>query len=102
MTFTTNETPGGGDANDEVLIDDIQLIYNSSVGITEANSNIPFAHYSTENGLLITESNQNYHIFNLSGQLIKSGLDSELNGLKLNSGVYILKSNSRTEKIFVP
>ncbi len=102
VTFATNAIAGGGAANDEVLIDDIQLIYNSSVGITEANSNIPFAHYSTENGLLITESNQNYHIFNLSGQLIKSGLDSELNGLKLNSGVYILKSNSRTEKIFVP
>ena len=102
VTFATNAIAGGGAANDEVLIDDIQLIYNSSVGITEANSNIPFAHYSTENGLLITESNQNYHIFKLSGQLIKSGLDSELNGLKLNSGVYILKSNSRTEKIFVP
>ena len=102
VTFATNAIAGGGAANDEVLIDDIQLIYNSSVGITEANSNITFAHYSTENGLLITESNQNYHIFNLSGQLIKSGLDSELNGLKLNSGVYILKSNSRTEKIFVP
>ena len=102
VTFATNAIAGGGAANDEVLIDDIQLIYNSSVGITEANSNIPFAHYSTENGLFITESNQNYHIFNLSGQLIKSGLDSELNGLKLNSGVYILKSNSRTEKIFVP
>lgn len=27
-TFTTNMTPGGGAANDEVLIDDIQLIYN--------------------------------------------------------------------------
>ena len=102
VTFATNAIPGGGAANDEVLIDDIQLIYNSSVGITEANSHITFAHYSTENGLLITESNQNYHIFNLSGQLIKSGLDSELNGLKLNSGVYILKSNNRTEKIFVP
>ena len=102
VTFATNAIAGGGAANDEVLIDDIQLIYNSSVGITEANSHITFAHYSTENGLLITESNQNYHIFNLSGQLIKSGLDSELNGLKLNSGVYILKSNSRTEKIFVP
>jgi hypothetical protein len=102
VTFATNAIAGGGAANDEVLIDDIQLIYNSSVGITEANSNIPFAHYSTENGLLIKESNQNYHIFNLSGKQIKSGLDSELNGLKLNSGVYILKSNSRTEKIFVP
>jgi hypothetical protein len=28
MTFTTNMTPGGGAANDEVLVDDIELIYN--------------------------------------------------------------------------
>lgn len=28
ITFTTNMTPGGGNNNDEVLIDDIQLIYN--------------------------------------------------------------------------
>jgi hypothetical protein len=28
VTFTTNMTPGGGAANDEVLIDDIQLDYN--------------------------------------------------------------------------
>jgi hypothetical protein len=28
VTFTTNMTPGGGANNDEVLIDDIQLIYN--------------------------------------------------------------------------
>jgi hypothetical protein len=28
ITFTTNKTPGGGNTNDEVLIDDIQLIYN--------------------------------------------------------------------------
>jgi hypothetical protein len=29
VTFTTNMTPGGGAANDEVLVDDIQLIYNN-------------------------------------------------------------------------
>lgn len=28
ITFTTNMTPGGGAANDEVLVDDIELIYN--------------------------------------------------------------------------
>jgi len=28
VTFTTNETPGGGSGNDEVLIDDVELIYN--------------------------------------------------------------------------
>jgi hypothetical protein len=28
ITFTTNSIPGGGNANDEVLIDDVELIYN--------------------------------------------------------------------------
>jgi hypothetical protein len=27
ITFTTNKTPGGGKANDEVLIDDLEMIY---------------------------------------------------------------------------
>jgi hypothetical protein len=30
-TFTTNSTPGGGNANDDVWIDDIELIYNPVV-----------------------------------------------------------------------
>lgn len=28
VTFTTNETPGGGDGGDELWIDDVELIYN--------------------------------------------------------------------------
>jgi hypothetical protein len=31
ITFTTNMTPGGGNENDEVLIDDVELIYNPVV-----------------------------------------------------------------------
>ncbi|MFA5575540.1 MAG: hypothetical protein WC994_10905, partial [Brumimicrobium sp.] len=31
ITFTTNKDPGGGDGGDEVLIDDLELIYNSNV-----------------------------------------------------------------------
>lgn len=30
ITFTTNMTPGGGTAGDEVLIDDVELVYNSN------------------------------------------------------------------------
>jgi hypothetical protein len=30
-TFATNSTPGGGDANDQVWIDDVELIYNPVV-----------------------------------------------------------------------
>ncbi len=31
ITFTTNSTPGGGAATDEILIDDIELIYNQQI-----------------------------------------------------------------------
>lgn len=32
-TFTTNKTPGGGDADDEVYVDDICLIYNPTLNL---------------------------------------------------------------------
>ncbi|MES2799567.1 MAG: Ig-like domain-containing protein [Bacteroidota bacterium] len=31
ITFTSNKTPGGGNINDEVFIDDLQLVYNQQV-----------------------------------------------------------------------
>jgi len=41
ITFATSSTPGGGSANDEVLLDDVELIYNpttSNQPITASNS----------------------------------------------------------------
>jgi hypothetical protein len=41
VTFTTNAIPGGGAANDEVLIDDIQLIYDApTAAVLSGNANI--------------------------------------------------------------
>jgi hypothetical protein len=37
LTFTTNQTPGGGSAGDEVFIDDVQLIYNPTGGGGDEN-----------------------------------------------------------------
>ncbi|MBM3186901.1 MAG: cadherin-like domain-containing protein, partial [Bacteroidetes bacterium] len=39
VTFTTNKTPGGGTANDEVLVDDIQLIYNPTSSNQQMTAN---------------------------------------------------------------
>lgn len=33
LTATTNKTPGGGDADDELFIDDIELIYNPAADV---------------------------------------------------------------------
>lgn len=37
VTFATNAVPGGGDVDDEVFIDDIELIYNSTGGPTDTD-----------------------------------------------------------------
>jgi len=39
ITFTTNQTPGGGAANDEVLVDDIEMIYNPVVTNQQMTAN---------------------------------------------------------------
>ena len=101
VTFTTNQTPGVGTIGDYVLIDDVQLIYNSTIGVDELNTTF-FTYYSTENGLTISGNETLYEVFNLSGQQLKFGSATELNGLKLNSGIYIVKSSSRSEKVLVP
>lgn len=46
-TFTTNKTPGGGTANDELLIDDVQLIYNPVNQAVVANDDVAFTFEDT-------------------------------------------------------
>jgi PKD repeat protein len=40
VTFTTNQTPGGGAANDEVLVDDVELIYVPKPSFTPATATV--------------------------------------------------------------
>ncbi len=54
LTFTTNETPGGGASNDEIWIDDVELIYvpkptfTTSSSTVCAGSTINFTNTSTQ------------------------------------------------------
>lgn len=52
VTFTTNETPGGGAANDLVYVDDVELIYNSQAGNGAVVANDDS--YSTDMDLAVT------------------------------------------------
>ncbi|MBU3661170.1 MAG: hypothetical protein FGM14_14955 [Flavobacteriales bacterium] len=101
VTFATSSTPGGGSANDEVLLDDIELIYNS-VGINEQVAKTFKAFYSNENGLVIKGENANFELVNLSGATERVGDLNALNGLHLNTGIYFLKSGNSVVKILVP
>ena len=101
VTFTTNKTPGGGSANDEVLVDDIELIYNS-VGIKEHEPESFYANYDALSGLKIFGQIHSVHILNSNGTLVRSGTADELNGLVLKSGLYFLQSPLKTIKVLVP
>ena len=101
ITFATSSTPGGGSANDEILLDDIELIYNS-VGVNEIQNTTFKAYYSFENGLTIKGTDATYELINLAGASEKVGNLTTLNGMSLNTGLYFLKSGDSVVKILVP
>ena len=101
ITFATSSTPGGGSTNDEVLLDDIELIYNS-VGVNEIQNTTFKAYYSFENGLTIKGTDATYELINLAGASEKVGNLTTLNGMSLNTGLYFLKSGDSVVKILVP
>jgi len=101
ITFATSSTPGGGTANDEVLLDDLELIYNS-IGISEKLTTSFKAFYSSENGLTIKGADANFELINLTGATQKVGDLNSLNGMNLNTGIYFLKSGDSVVKILVP
>lgn len=87
-TFTTNSTPGGGANNDEVLIDDISLIYNSGVGVQQLNASKVNIMYS--NGELnvsgVTEGTA--RIYAMNGGIMYEGNITPKLSLSLASGIY--------------
>ena len=104
LTFTTNHIPGGGGANDEVLIDDVELIYNT-VGTTNPVSNQHFGVFiDEENRLLLTgfEQNNQLEIFRLNGQLLEANSVEKLQGRVLPSGFYLIRYAGTGTKIYVP
>ncbi len=90
ITFTTNMTPGGGSDNDEVLIDDMQLIYNSnSIG----ESTVDLAQVSILNHQLVIstqESEGAVSIYTSAGQLVHQGAIDDAFTFQ-ETGMYIVQ-----------
>jgi hypothetical protein len=102
LTFATNKNPGGGAANDEVLLDDIELIYNAS-SIGELHSTIQL-YYSSIHGLMAKDISMDtdLSIYSISGQLVKKGTLGQLSGKSLPSGQYLLNFQGKSQKLFIP
>lgn len=104
LTFTTNHIPGGGSANDEVLIDDVELIYNT-IGFESEVSSEQFGVFIDEaNRLVLTgfEQDQQMEIFRLNGQLLEANCVEKLQGRTLPSGFYLIRYAGTGTKIYVP
>jgi hypothetical protein len=104
LTFTTNHIPGGGSANDEVLIDDVELIYNT-VGVEVNDVHQTLLISIDENKLVLIEGSspqEVVEIYRLSGQLLQQTTVSQINGTALPSGFYIIRCEGTGAKIYVP
>jgi hypothetical protein len=104
LTFTTNHIPGGGAVNDEVLIDDVELIYNL-VGIHSDLSNSTILISIDEQQRLRlegVEAQEKVEIFRLNGQLVQESIVGKLNGTQLPAGYYLIRCATECAKIYVP
>ena len=75
LTFTTNNTPGGGSDNDQLFIDDVELIYNGSgASVVEESFSLPI---KTQNGEISIENTENvagqYTVYSLDGKQLFQG-----------------------------
>lgn len=104
LTFTTNYIPGGGSANDEVLIDDVQLVYNTVSSVLEANNKHYEVYIDQNNALALTgfEQTEKLEIFRLNGQLYQVNTVEKLQGLVLPSGFYIVRHPEAGTRLYVP
>lgn len=99
VTFTTNMIPGGGSDGDEIFIDDVELIYNTS-GLS-AQYNKHWVAYN-ESGLLFSDDFQSdtfFKVFSMSGTLLYSGTSAQLSGMNLNQGMYLITNNKDSFKV---
>lgn len=93
VTFTTNETPGVGTVGDIVIIDDVELIYNSN-GVEEINNFAVNVFMNNEANLLNFSSDEvvdgTYEVYNMAGALVNSGNVEQTVPFDAPSGAYIV------------
>jgi hypothetical protein len=89
-TFATNSTSGGGADNDEVLLDDISLVYNGGgAGIDAPEASKFTVNYSEGTLFLNGEVHGHLRVLALNGQVVFEGNAQEVLPVSLISGLYV-------------
>lgn len=103
LTFTTNETPGGGGANDVVYIDDLELIYNElSVEENKLLENIALYPNPVKETVYFKNIQENtaYQIVSVVGELVDAGTiaasNSSIDVSAIKKGVYLVRLSQGT------
>lgn len=99
LTFTTNSAPGGGKEGDEVWIDDVELIYNDEVSVSENSKldNIAVYPNPTKNTVVVdkVQSSTEYTVTSVLGSEVANGVfNIGFNTVDLSNmenGVYFLR-----------
>ena len=100
VTFATNATPGGGAANDEVLIDDISLVYTGGVGLDEASIAPMHANYSNQELSLFGQTQGTLMVYAMNGAEVFNGLTNGKTTISLTGGVYVARLIDQNGNIF--
>ncbi len=93
VTFASNATPGGGDVDDEVYIDDIELIYNVNATNELAQTELEIAMDNASNQINVYSLNNlegSYEIYNTAGQKVQAGELSASIGFEAKAGIYFV------------
>lgn len=93
VTFTTNMDAGGGAANDEVFIDDVELIYNPA-SVDAVENNVKVGLDNTTSTLNFEGANGTYEVYSMSGVLVQSGEIKSSVSFDQPAGMYVVKTNS--------
>ena len=93
LTFATNAIPGGGDVDDEVWIDDVELIYNP-VGLDEFSNSNTNVSMDNDNNIINVSStlplNSMYEIYDMQGKVVQSGVLTNSISFEHIAGMYIV------------
>jgi hypothetical protein len=100
VTFTTNKDAGVGTPGDIVLIDDVELIYNSGsgAGIEEATNFPVNVHMNNETSELMFSAENilegSFVVYNMSGSIMLSGSIDNAIAFDAPTGTYFVKVRS--------
>lgn len=92
VTFATNAVPGGGDVDDQVWVDDVELIYNNN-GLTEGDEfpvNVFMNNETSELNFQVDGEQAQFEVIDMTGSVVLSGETAQKVAFDAPTGIYMV------------